>query len=411
MKKKHRLSISITLFFVFIISAIHAQEKKTIFIILDGIQRELLKKNPTPHLDDIIARGGYAEAFVGGERGGYSETPTISAVGYNSLLTGVWVNKHNVKGNRIRQPNYNYWTIFRHFKTNYPHKTTAVYSTWLDNRTKLVGENLEATGNLQLDYHFDGLEIDTLGYPHDDQSDYIKKIDQEVAAYAAKEVAQKAPDLTWVYLQYTDDMGHRFGESPEMDLGIQEADRQVGLIWEAVKEREKQFDEDWMIVITTDHGRGEGGFHHGGQTPEERATWIISNKQHNEHFKQTPGIVDIFSTIADFMEIKVPKNHAMEIDGISMMGEAYAGKLTGKLVGDKLKLSWKAYGKAHRGLVWITSTNQFRYGNSDQYRLLGKVEISEETAGFDLGMKYDNLKVVLELPEGFLNVWLKNDLR
>ena len=411
MKKNQSLSISITLFFLFIFSALHAQEKKTIFIILDGIQRELLKKNPTPHLDDIISRGGYAEAFVGGERGGYSETPTISAVGYNSLLTGVWVNKHNVKGNSIRQPNYNYWTIFRHFKTNYPQKTTAVYSTWLDNRTKLVGENLEATGHIQLDYHFDGLEIDTLGYPHDDESNYIKRIDQEVAAYAAKEVAQKAPDLTWVYLQYTDDMGHRFGASPEMDLGIQEADRQVGLIWNAIKEREEQFDEDWMILITTDHGRGEGGFHHGGQTAEERATWIISNKQHNEHFQHTPGIVDIFPTIADFMEIRVPKNHAMEIDGVSMLGEAYAGNLTGKLKGNKLILDWQSFGNDHKSLVWITATNQFRYGNSDQYRLLGEVALTEETAGFDLGMEYDNLKVVLELPEGFLNVWLKNDFR
>ena len=48
-------------------------------------------------------------------------------------------------------------------------------------------------------------------------------------------------------------------------LGIQEADRQVGMIWSAIKEREEKFDEEWLITITTDHGRGEGGFHHGGQ--------------------------------------------------------------------------------------------------------------------------------------------------
>ncbi|NHE59639.1 alkaline phosphatase family protein [Cyclobacterium plantarum] len=385
-----------------------AQEKKTLFIILDGIQRELLIKNPTPNMDEIISEGGYFPAHVGGAKGGYSETPTISAVGYNSLLTGVWVNKHNVKGNSIRRPNYNYWTIFRHFKENYPNKTTAVYSTWLDNRTKLVGENLEATGHLQLDYHFDGLEVDTLGYPHDDKSEYIKKIDQEVAAYAAKDISRKAPDLTWVYLQYTDDMGHRFGASPEMDLAIQEADRQVGLIWSAIKEREKEFDEDWMIAITTDHGRGEGGFHHGGQSDEERATWIISNQSFNEIASNIPGIVDLFPTIANYMHIEIPKNQAMEVDGVSLWGEAYASHLKGTLNGNLLNLNWKDYGSGEKAKIWVTPTNQFRYGNSDLYRLLGETDLAKETVELDLKMKYDNLKVVLELPEGFINVWLKN---
>jgi hypothetical protein len=37
-------------------------------------------------------------------------------------------------------------------------------------------------------------------------------------------------------------------------------------IWQAIKEREKNFNEDWLIVITTDHGRDvETGKHHGGQ--------------------------------------------------------------------------------------------------------------------------------------------------
>lgn len=82
-------------------------------------------------------------------KGGYSETPTISAVGYNSLLTGTWVNKHNVFGNDIKAPNYNYPTIFRLFKNQFPNKKTAVFSTWEDNRTKLIGENLDATGKIK----------------------------------------------------------------------------------------------------------------------------------------------------------------------------------------------------------------------------------------------------------------------
>ena len=111
--------------------AVHAQEKKTLFIILDGIQRELLERNPTPNLDEIASHGGYSHAYVGGKKGGYSETPTISAVGYNSLLTGVWVNKHNVKGNGIRQPNYFYPTIFRNFKIGISRNRQNTYALFI----------------------------------------------------------------------------------------------------------------------------------------------------------------------------------------------------------------------------------------------------------------------------------------
>ena len=88
-------------------------QKKAVFIILDGIPADVIESVETPTLDAIASKGGYSRAYTGGLEGGYSETPTISAVGYNSLLTGTWANKHNVWGNSIKDPNYNYWNIFR----------------------------------------------------------------------------------------------------------------------------------------------------------------------------------------------------------------------------------------------------------------------------------------------------------
>src|SRR5450432_2894598 len=86
-------------------------QKKALFIIADGIPADVIEKVPTPTLHAIANEGALLHAYVGGEKGGYSQTPTISAVGYNSLLTGTWVNKHNVWGNDIVAPNYSYYTI------------------------------------------------------------------------------------------------------------------------------------------------------------------------------------------------------------------------------------------------------------------------------------------------------------
>ena len=91
-------------------------QRKALFVIVDGISADVIEKIAKPNLDAIAREGGYVRAYVGGQKGTYSQTPTISAVGYNSLLTGTWVNQHNVWDNDIKAPNYQYWTIFRFFE-------------------------------------------------------------------------------------------------------------------------------------------------------------------------------------------------------------------------------------------------------------------------------------------------------
>ena len=60
--------------------------------------------------------------------------------------------------------------------------------------------------------------------------------------------------------------------------------------------------------------RKKDGKDHGGQSDRERSTWIVTNaKNINPLFqKHTPGIVDIFPSIASLSEYTVPKR---TIDG------------------------------------------------------------------------------------------------
>jgi predicted AlkP superfamily pyrophosphatase or phosphodiesterase len=407
MRKILLLSI---LAFLFLHLQAQVKKKKVVFIIADGIPADVIEKARTPNLNQIAEAGGYKRATVGGERGGYSQTPTISAVGYNSLLTGTWVNKHNVWDNDIKAPNYNYPTIFRLLKQIDSSRKIAVFSTWQDNRTRLMGESLPQTGHLVVDYHSDGYELDTVNYPHDNQSQYIHKIDERVTADAEKCIRDNGPDLTWLYLEYTDDMGHRHGDGPEMKEAVGYVDQQVGKIYSAIQYRQKQFKEDWLIIITTDHGRDSiTGKGHGGQSTRERTTWIYTNaKDLNHYFRDfTPAIVDIMPSIARFMNLTIPTDYLREIDGTSLIGKLSIMNPVIGYADNKLNIQWKTQEKDGNVKIWLTKTNNFKTGGKDEYRLLAEVPVSQKSAILGIGSyPSDFYKVVLEAPLNTVNKWI-----
>lgn len=298
-----------------------AQEKKCLLLLVDGIPADVIEATTTLNIDKISSAGAYARAYVGGEKGGASESPTISAVGYNSMLTGTWANKHNVWGNSIKSPNYSYPTIFKVAKDNNPNTKLGIYSTWEDNRTKLLGENLPETNYLKVDIKFDGYENDTINFPHDEERNYIKNIDQLVVKSTSKSIKKEGPDLSWVYLEFTDDMGHKYGDSPQMTAAVELVDQQIGKLYKAIRKREKKHKEEWLLIITTDHGRdAETGKNHGGQSDRERTTWITTNQAAvNERFTDGLSIVDIFPSVVQFMDIKLKDSVRENLDGVSFL--------------------------------------------------------------------------------------------
>lgn len=399
--------------FIFFAITINAQTKKVLFVIVDGIPADVVEKIKTPTLDKIAKIGGYRRAYVGGEKGKYSETPTISAVGYNSLLTGTWVNKHNVIDNKIENPNYNYWTIFRFLKAHYPQKTIAIFSTWEDNRKKLVGDNLAETGYLKIDYHFDGLELDEKNFPHDDESLYIHKIDKKVTETASNSIRQDSPDLTWCYLQYTDDMGHKYGDSEKFYESVRIMDSQIARLWEAIEFRQKNFNEDWLVFITTDHGRdAKTGTGHGKQTDRERKTWITTNaKNLNGYFqKYKPAIVDILPSITSFLDIKIPTKQLMEIDGVSLINKVSAIHPKAVYRNGQIYLSWKAVEKNGEAKIWLSETNNFQNGKNDDYKLVKTISLNKGKVTIDVKNSTSKFfKIVIETPDNFLNRWVYVD--
>lgn len=153
------------LLLLFCLCSAQAKTRKAVYIVLDGIPADYIERVRPTHIFDIARQGGYARAYTGGEVGGYSQTPTISAIGYMNILTGTWMNKHRVNGNSNLKPNYNYWSIFRLAKAQKKPCKTALFSSWTDNRTVLIGAGKPETGNLAVDYVYDGYELDEARFP------------------------------------------------------------------------------------------------------------------------------------------------------------------------------------------------------------------------------------------------------
>ena len=84
---------------------------------------------------------------------------------------------------------------------------------------------------------------------------------------------------------------------------------------------QKNFLEDWLIIVTTDHGRSLfGGRNHGGQSDRERTIWIATNgKSLAPRFYRLPGIIDILPSVSLHMRFDIPEHISAKLDGVSFL--------------------------------------------------------------------------------------------
>ena len=389
--------------------------KKAVYIILDGISADILESLDTPNIDQIASLGGYARATTGGIAGGYSESPTASAIGYNNVLTGVWANKHNVYTNMILNPNYRYWSLYRLLETQKPSLVTALYSSWIDNRTKLIGLGLEESGSFSIDIVRDGYDV--VEHVIQQDSAWVRELDDHVAKEAATSIALDGPDFSWVYLWYPDDTGHSFGDSEPHFESIRHADTQVGMIWQSVQQRMEAFDEDWMVVITTDHGRAlPDGRNHGGQTAREKTVWFATNHSGvNEYFDRGDvQHVDLYPSIASHLGVEIPKELSRELDGVSFIGPVDVSSITASRIGeDRISVTWDSWQEETNSscevAISVTSGDNYGVGTIDSYERQATAPCAQNQVNLTLPtsmIKSDTIKVLLESPNNRLNYWV-----
>ncbi len=246
-------------------------EKKAIVIGYDGCRVDtfsLLDPEKDSAINALLNNGGHAVfSYCGGVNYPQKNTQkTSTAPGWCSMLTGVLADTHGVYKNhqpKAVEPK----TLFISLEEDKLIDSSAFYVSWKGHFT-----NNNATYVNELEYiKSNGINSNFL------RADNDKGTVSNVLADINK---PDCSNFIFLTLEYTDHSGHGSGfslDNPNYVEGFFEAEKAGKQFIDAIKARPTYDSEDWLSLITTDHGGIKKN--HGGASFEERITFIVSNKE------------------------------------------------------------------------------------------------------------------------------------
>ncbi len=191
---------------------------------------------------------------------------TSTAPGWCSILTGQWADVHGVTGNDIPK-SMEAKTLMTTLTEDGVIGSASFITKWaghFSRRNATYLPEVEYCGEHALPVTFN-------------------KCDNDAASHEAvlAEIADEAcSDFIFVIYEPTDSTGHGRGFSfnnPEYKESFLQADEYGYETIEAIKARETYDTEDWLIIVTSDHGGI--GTKHGKESIQERMTFAVMNKE------------------------------------------------------------------------------------------------------------------------------------
>lgn len=256
--------------------------KKAIVIGYDGCRTDalsLMNDNNTSAITHLTENGGHAViSYCGGVPfPTINKQDTSTAPGWCSMLTGCWADVHGVTGNDIPKSNENL-TLLTTLTEDGTINGSAFYVSWGGH---FSGENSTYIN----EKHYveeKALNVNMLRANDDDGTKVNVLADVTQAGCS---------DFIFSIFEYTDHIGHDTGfnlANDEYVNAFYEAEATAMDIINAIENRDTYAEEDWLILITSDHG-GYNNWH-GGPTKQERYTFIVSNKE--IPFEASNGLLD-----------------------------------------------------------------------------------------------------------------------
>ncbi len=261
---------------LFVLFANQAFGQRVLIIGIDGCRADVAEIANTPYLDELKANGLYSPDAS-------NDDITISGPGWSAILCGVWSDKHLVTGNNFVNNNYTqYPSFFQRIEAFDATLNTVSICHWSPINNSIVMDDADITTNVNSDLN--------------------------VAIEAVSHLDNNDPHVIFLHFDDIDHAGHAHGfaaDVPEYVAAIEDVDEHIGSIKKALELRSNYTSENWIVIVTSDHGGIN--FSHGGNTiEEEKVMFIISGNAINQEVitkDSTITIDDPFNCLGDTTEL------------------------------------------------------------------------------------------------------------
>ncbi len=272
--------------------------RKVLFLGYDGMRADTAQKilemknaynknlpsftNNFGGINEVAKQGGIYLAYCGGYTDTLYQQSTSTSAGWTSQFTGKWGLNNGIKENDDTKKldaktvileyaekglstsiNFDWeplFTINLKSEINYVMSHKELCAKYIANNKEKSADNTDFDNFIAVD--------DKLGFGIAD-------------TYARDCTLNRisAGDSVVIGIYDTiDGAGHSSGSSKENDNYVQAAmtcDTFTYQILQEIKNREEKLNEKWLVILANDHGGKDRG--HGGQTLEERTTFIATN--------------------------------------------------------------------------------------------------------------------------------------
>ena len=247
--------------------------RKVLWINIEGAVGEEVKKVMPPTIESLLSHSKYTWT-------GLSENSTSDATTWASLVTGLNMDKH-----RIVDETFIPSTSLNNTQNNLPFFPSVFYNI---NEVNPAMKTLTVSSWNPL--------ADVL-FAHADTKVDVSS-DEEVRDAMIEQLENSDPDLALATFRNVLEAGKEEGFSAE-NTGYVEAinrtDGYINDILEAMRSRENFSRENWLVIITSNHGGKENNY--GGSSAEERNTFNIF--YHPDYSSQEMGGKRILTTRFD----------------------------------------------------------------------------------------------------------------
>ena len=263
----------------------------------DGVRDDERRAARTPHLDAVGATGFLTPVRVD------PRNPTWSGPVWTTVFTGVYSDAHGVRSNDFSSNRFDlYPDVITRLLDARPDASAFACGEWAPLFTTDSGGPLFPHAAHRPALAGDApLSLDT-----------IAAMDEATTGRVAAELLTHDHTIVFAYLVLPDMVGHDQGVTPAYREAIERCDAQLGVLLAAISARPTRADEDWTVIVLTDHGHRDEG-HHGGDSDAERIAWIAASG---------PGLTSESAVGVDHADVAA---HVLATVGVAVAGSPLAG--------------------------------------------------------------------------------------